>query len=95
MNNIRRLDDLGRVVIPKEIRRVLEISQGDALKVSVNSKTGQIIIEKYNISGIICNWCGKYVDGKYEKGADEGVFYHPDCYKKAIIFNEHYKYYTK
>lgn len=47
MSKIRRIDDLGRVVIPKEFRKVLGISQGDPLKVNLNTKTGQIIIEKY------------------------------------------------
>jgi AbrB family looped-hinge helix DNA binding protein len=47
MNKVRRVDDLGRVVIPKEFRKVLGISQGDPLKVSVNTRTGQVIIEKY------------------------------------------------
>ena len=51
MNKIRRIDDLGRVVIPKEFRRVLGISQGDPLKVNVDTKTGQIIIEKYKDEG--------------------------------------------
>lgn len=49
MNKIRRIDDLGRVVIPKEIRRILRIEEGDPLEVNVNTKTGQIIIEKHEI----------------------------------------------
>lgn len=89
MNNIRRIDDLGRVVIPKEIRSILEIFADDALEVNVNSKTGQIIIEKYNVSRIVCNWCGKYIDSEYEKGSDEEVFYHPMCYKKATSESYH------
>ena len=47
VNKIRRIDDLGRVVIPKEIRRILEISEGDPLEINVNTITGQIIIEKW------------------------------------------------
>lgn len=34
---IRRIDDLGRIVIPKEIRRILHIREGDALKLNVES----------------------------------------------------------
>lgn len=46
MGTIRRIDDLGRVTIPKDVRRVLGIIEGDPLKVSVNTETGQIIMEK-------------------------------------------------
>lgn len=47
MNSIiRRIDDLGRVVIPKEVRRVLEIKEGDPLEVQYN-RNGEIIIRKY------------------------------------------------
>jgi AbrB family looped-hinge helix DNA binding protein len=45
MNNVRRIDDLGRVVIPKEIRRELGWSAGEALDINVLSST-QIIISK-------------------------------------------------
>jgi AbrB family looped-hinge helix DNA binding protein len=90
MNNIRRLDDLGRVVIPKEIRRVLGISEGDPLEVNVNTKTGQIIIEKYEVEpDKRCNWCGSYIVGEYENGAEEGTYYHPICYKQATSESYH------
>ena len=46
MGTIRRIDDLGRVVIPKDVRKVLGIREGDPLEVSVNTETGQIIMEK-------------------------------------------------
>ncbi|MGJ0846901.1 AbrB/MazE/SpoVT family DNA-binding domain-containing protein, partial [Tissierella praeacuta] len=35
---VRRVDELGRVVIPKEIRRTLRIREGDPLEISVDSK---------------------------------------------------------
>lgn len=44
---IRRIDDLGRIVIPKEIRRSLKIKEGQPLIISVNTN-GQIILEIYN-----------------------------------------------
>lgn len=90
MNKIMRIDDLGRVVIPKEIRRILGISEGDPLEVNVNTKTGQIIIEKYEVEpDKRCNWCGSYIVGEYENGVDEGVYYHPICYKKATSESYH------
>ena len=50
---IRRIDDLGRVVIPKEIRRVLELKEGDPLEVQYN-RNGEIVIRKYRQSFAQC-----------------------------------------
>lgn len=47
MSTIRRIDDLGRVTIPREIRRALGIKEGDPLEVNVNTETRQIIIGEY------------------------------------------------
>ena len=46
MQNIRRIDDLGRVVIPKEIRRAVDITEGDPLVVTANDD-GSITLRKY------------------------------------------------
>lgn len=43
---IRRIDDLGRVVIPKEIRRNLRIKEGDPLELYTTDK-GQLVLERY------------------------------------------------
>lgn len=42
---IRRIDDLGRVVIPKEIRRMMQIHEGDALELNYDGKT--IVVKKH------------------------------------------------
>ena len=39
---IRRIDDLGRVAIPKEIRRNLKIREGDPLEIFIDSKSGAV-----------------------------------------------------
>lgn len=44
---IRRIDDLGRVVIPKEIRRTMRIHQGDLLEI-YTANEGEIIFKKYS-----------------------------------------------
>lgn len=44
---IRRTDDLGRVVIPKEIRRTMGIKEGDPLEVYVDTETGGLILVPY------------------------------------------------
>lgn len=46
-DNIRRIDDLGRVVIPKEIRRILEISEGAPLEISIDD-VGRVVLQKYD-----------------------------------------------
>ncbi len=44
---VRRIDDLGRVVVPKEIRRTLRIREGDPLEIYVG-REGEIILKKYS-----------------------------------------------
>lgn len=44
---VRQVDDLGRVVVPKEIRRSLRIREGDPLEIYVD-KGGEIILKKYS-----------------------------------------------
>ncbi|MBP5427221.1 MAG: stage V sporulation protein T [Clostridiales bacterium] len=44
---VRRIDDLGRVVIPKEIRKTLRIREGDPLEIFTD-KEGEIILKKYS-----------------------------------------------
>lgn len=43
---VNRVDDLGRILLPKEIRRVLKIHTGDSIEISTNND-GQIILKKY------------------------------------------------
>ena len=49
---VRRIDDLGRVVIPKEIRRTLHIREGDPLEI-YTEKDGEVIFKKYS-RRVIC-----------------------------------------
>lgn len=44
---VRRIDDLGRIVIPKEIRRSLKINDGDSLEIFVD--TNEVILKKYSL----------------------------------------------
>lgn len=44
---VRRIDDLGRVVIPKEIRRTMRIREGDPLEI-YTEKDGEVIFKKYS-----------------------------------------------
>lgn len=51
---IRRIDNLGRVVVPKEIRKVLEISEGDPVEISLEGDL--IYIQK---PSFVCKFCNK------------------------------------
>ncbi|MFR6259047.1 MAG: stage V sporulation T C-terminal domain-containing protein, partial [Anaerovoracaceae bacterium] len=44
---VRRIDDLGRVVVPKEIRKVLRIREGDPLEIYTGT-SGEVILKKYS-----------------------------------------------
>ena len=46
MNFIKRIDDLGRIVIPKEVRRFLDIQNNENLEISINNN--EIVLKKYN-----------------------------------------------
>lgn len=49
---VRRIDDLGRVVIPKEIRRTMRIREGDPLEI-YTSRDGEVIFKKYSLLGSV------------------------------------------
>lgn len=44
---VRRIDDLGRVIIPKEIRRNLKIREGDPLEIFIDSESGSVCFKPY------------------------------------------------
>lgn len=47
---VRRIDDLGRVVIPREIRKNLGIAEGDPLEIFVDENEKMVCFQKYNVS---------------------------------------------
>ncbi|MBQ9961546.1 MAG: AbrB/MazE/SpoVT family DNA-binding domain-containing protein [Firmicutes bacterium] len=58
---VRRIDDLGRVVVPKEIRRVLRIREGDPLEIYTGS-SGEVILKKYSPISELSEFAGEYVE---------------------------------
>ena len=62
---VRRIDDLGRVVIPKEIRRTLRIREGDPLEIFVD-RDGEVILKKYSPIGELGTFAQEYSDSLYE-----------------------------
>ena len=62
---VRRIDDLGRVVIPKEIRRTLRIREGDPLEIFVD-RDGEVILKKYSPIGELGDFAKEYAESIYE-----------------------------
>lgn len=60
---VRRVDDLGRIVIPKETRRIFDIDEGDPLEIFVEND--RIILRKYQPA---CVFCGGADDVRPFKG---------------------------
>lgn len=58
---VRRIDDLGRVVVPKEIRRTLRIREGDPLEIFTD-REGEIILKKYSPIGELGTFSKQYAD---------------------------------
>ena len=58
---VRRIDDLGRVVIPKEIRRTLRIREGDPLEIFTD-REGEIILKKYSPIGELSAFAKRYAE---------------------------------
>lgn len=58
---VRRIDDLGRLVIPKEIRKVHHIKEGDPLEIFTD-KEGEIILKKYSPIGELTEFANTYAD---------------------------------
>lgn len=61
---VRRIDELGRVVIPKEIRRTLRIREGDPLEIYTDHD-GEVVLKKYSPIGEISAIAKDYTDSLY------------------------------
>ena len=58
---VRRIDDLGRVVIPKEIRRTMRIREGDPLEIYTD-REGEVIFKKYSPVGELSSFAAQYAE---------------------------------
>jgi AbrB family transcriptional regulator, transcriptional pleiotropic regulator of transition state genes len=59
---VRKVDELGRVVIPMELRRKLEINEKDSLEIFVEGD--QVVLKKYEPSCVFCGEAGNVVNWK-------------------------------
>lgn len=64
---VRRIDDLGRIVIPKEIRRSFRIREGDPLEIYTDSQ-GEVIFKKYSPIGELSGFANQYAEVLHKSG---------------------------
>ena len=69
---VRRIDDLGRVVIPKEIRRTLRIKEGTPLEIFTD-KEGEVILKKYSPIGELSVFAKEYAGGCRIRTGQQGT----------------------
>lgn len=69
---VRRIDDLGRVVIPKEIRRTLRIREGDPLEIFVDHD-GEVILKKYSPMSELGDFVKEYAEALAENSGKLSV----------------------
>ena len=62
---VRKIDDLGRVVIPKEIRRTMRIREGDPLEI-FTEKDGEVIFKKYSPVGELAEFASSMAETLYK-----------------------------
>ncbi len=77
---VRRIDDLGRVVIPKEIRRTMRIREGDPLEIYTD-REGEVIFKKYSPIGELNAFAGEYAETLYRTCNLEVII----CDRDAVI----------
>ena len=77
---VRRIDDLGRVVIPKEIRRTMRIREGDPLEIYTD-REGEVIFKKYSPIGELSSFAAQYAETLYKTCNLEVVI----CDRDAVI----------
>lgn len=79
---VRRIDDLGRVVIPKEIRRTLRIREGDPLEIFVD-REGEVILKKYSPISELGDFAREYAESLAEHSGHIALISDRDIYIAA------------
>lgn len=77
---VRRIDELGRVVIPKEIRRTLRIREGDALEIYTD-REGGVILRKYSLVGELGDFSREYAESLHQSVGHIAVI----CDKDTVV----------
>lgn len=77
---VRRIDDLGRVVIPKEIRRTMRIREGDPLEIYTD-RNGEVIFKKYSPMGELSTFVSQLCDSVSKASGSSCVI----CDRDSVI----------
>ena len=82
---VRRIDDLGRVVIPKEIRKTLRIKEGTPLEIFTD-REGEIILKKYSPIGELNVFAKEYAEA-LAQSSKESLRIIMKCFPASVIIN--------
>ena len=74
---IRRIDDLGRIIIPKEIRRTLRLREGDPMEIF--TQNGEVLFQKYSPIGELGNFAQNFADSLFETTGHIALICDRDC----------------
>ncbi len=77
---VRRIDELGRIVIPKEIRRTMRIREGDPLEIFTD-REGEVIFKKYSPIGELTGFAAQYAETLHKTGGMAVII----CDRDAVI----------
>ena len=78
---IRNIDKLGRIVLPKNIREMLDINIGDDLELEINE--GKIVLTLQDKGEKIANYCDLICESIYEKSGHTAIITHGDMVLKV------------
>ena len=81
---VRRIDDLGRVVIPKEIRRTMHIREGDPLEIYTDAEGG-VVFRKYSAVGELGGFTREYAEAMSRSGGIPVVICDTDSVVGAVM----------
>jgi AbrB family transcriptional regulator (stage V sporulation protein T) len=79
---VRRIDDLGRIVIPKEIRRTMRIRERDALEIFTD-RDGEVILKKYSPIANLEDFAQEYAESLFEATGHVTLILDRDTYIAA------------
>ncbi len=77
---VRRIDELGRIVIPKEIRRTLRIREGDPLEIFTD-REGEVILKKYSPIGELGDFAREYAEALHQSSGHIAAI----CDKDTVV----------
>ncbi|MCL1912573.1 MAG: AbrB/MazE/SpoVT family DNA-binding domain-containing protein [Eubacteriaceae bacterium] len=76
---VRRIDDLGRVVIPKEIRRTMRLREGEPLEIFIEK--GEVILRKYSPVADLSEYASNFAESFYQSSECVCII----CDRDAIV----------